>query len=195
MHHSNVCYDCFYLDHSDQAETAGVFNTLQCEQSVKLLEVICCPATATPGGCFICGNAEASFNAQKELAGVTNCGTLDSQLSILPAGALCEEVKAEIPLDIPSFCECAGATSPPNTCKVCGDNQEVSTTATIPDGNGLTCSQGYDVAKYINNATLCASISTTEVKAACCIDKASGGINLSVSRLAAALLVGLACVI
>ena len=144
--------------------------------------------------CSLCGAADASFNAEKELMGVEGitCAALSEQLSQLPEGEMCDGGKGLMPIDLASYCECAG-TTPPNTCKVCGDNQNINSAAVAQDG--VTCGQGLDFAKYITNATMCAeSFQTEEVKKTCCVDKegASSGIDLSISSLVAALIAGLA---
>jgi len=148
----------------------------------------------TAQSCSICGS-DKNFNNEKSWDGAKVCALLDTSLKAIPAGAICDSTKetASLQLDMASFCECEGAV-PPGVCKACDDNQEVSTTATIPGSEGLLSCSAY--AEYVENlkgATECSAMVTDAVKAACCVDKsaASAAIGLSMNNFAMVLLVGI----
>ena len=179
------------VDQSNNAAAPGFYTSSQCQQYVKLYENVCCPAVAERQ-CFLCGDSFASFNAGKTFAAFASCDLIDQGLALLPAGQACDEYKSSAPMDVKSFCECPGAVAP-NTCKVCGDNQEANATANAPGTNGLiSCTDVVDIAKYVTDSTACADIATSEVKTTCCVDKASSGNHLSLGSLLTALVVGLA---
>jgi len=193
-----TCQDVF--DSISLGVAAGIQLSAEECAGLKIFENFCCPSQTTRE-CFICGSADATINAQKELAGgMVKCGEIDAALAILPAGQLCDQTKQEIGLDLAAFCECPGAATPKG-CQVCDDDQEVNATAIVPgqEGTSLTCSQGFEYAKYVNNDQLCTQeIATAETKAACCMAKVStSGISTpsSISSLATALIVGLAAFI
>lgn len=171
----------------------------QCDSDELFAEIVisCCPEKQTPQDCFLCGSATDTFNADKIIPGAASCGVLDATVSYVQnSETLCATARADLVssrLDILSFCECS-SVSPPNICKLCGDNQVVNSAAILPDGDGQTCGDGADIASHLTQAgaaALCPDIENATITAACCSNVSAGGrINFSMSSLVAVLLLG-----
>ncbi|CAJ1937852.1 unnamed protein product [Cylindrotheca closterium] len=176
--------------------TATGLTAEECAGLTILAGVNCCPTKQDPAICFLCNSAEATFNADKAIpdSEVPSCGIIDAMLSYAESEANCTAGKAEFDtsFNLASFCECSDVPAP-ELCKVCDDNQVVTTntTAVVPDGDGLTCIEGFEFARHVTNQTVCDGIETDESKAACCVE-ASSGISLCMKSLvvAATLLLG-----
>ncbi|CAJ1934524.1 unnamed protein product [Cylindrotheca closterium] len=175
--------------------------TQECAGLTILAGVNCCPTKQYPATCFLCNSAEAIFNANKALpdSEVPVCGIIDALFSYAEIEANCTAGKAEFDqsFNLASYCECSDVPAP-DLCKVCDDNQIVNTKtrALVPDGDGLTCIEGFEYARHVANQTVCDRIETNESKAACCVVEAfSSGISLSMKTLVAALFLGVMCAI
>ncbi|CAJ1934525.1 unnamed protein product [Cylindrotheca closterium] len=169
---------------------AGV-SAEECVGLTILAGVNCCPTRQDPASCFLCGSAEATFDADKILPGgeTRSCGIVDALLSYSPTESSCSSGKSEFDqsFNLVSYCECSDVPAP-ELCKPCDDNQDINTTALIPGEDGLTCVEGFEYARHVTNQAACDEIETSENKAACCIDMVSSGISLSTKSLAACLL-------
>ncbi|CAJ1959958.1 unnamed protein product [Cylindrotheca closterium] len=164
--------------------TDGTLTEAECQVIANDAIIDCCPVKQSPQNCFICEDASATFNAAKAFPDGPTCGTIDDQFSYLPAGSCAVGFAGFVAngFNISSYCECSNVVAP-NVCKVCDDDQDISTTANIPsDEIDFTCVEGAAYASHFNTQAACAvEVDIAETKAACCVDKGASGSTSSFS--------------
>ncbi|CAJ1934526.1 unnamed protein product [Cylindrotheca closterium] len=149
----------------------------------------------TAGGCFLCGS-DVPYANDKTWIGESVCNQLSNLVDGLSSGEFCDSLLTDDQLNFQSFCECEGAVAP-DFCTLCPAGQEIMSSRAVPgfDG-GVTCGEGASYVTHILDASLCGNFATPEVVSACCVDpegavESSGGMSVTISGFASALLVAL----
>ena len=126
------------------------------KQSCDLLQAkyaYWCDCPSVQPTCTLCPTGVFPPRPDKGLPFDTNlyCGDIATEF-LVSTPAQCQELKAEIPIDLASYCECPG-TEPPETCQVCPDGYEINDYVVVE--NDLTCADVNQIARFSLNTTVC----------------------------------------